>query len=46
MAKWNFSKEASCRPNVYYFPVKEVFATLALSFLYDNKTVFTSCKQG
>ena len=40
--KCNFSKVVSSRPKSFHPAIKEMFAIIALSFLPDNVTVFTS----
>ena len=44
MVKCNFSEVTSSWPKAYYPATNEMFAILALSFLSDSATVFTSFK--
>lgn len=46
MYKRNFSIATMSRSIFYFFPIKQVVAVLAFSFLFYNANLFTSCKEG
>ena len=46
MITCNFSIVKISRPISHYFAIKEVLASLDLSFLSGNVNVITCCKQG